>query len=137
MIRVMVRRVVLGGIVAIALVAIFYHTSAAQRLETLYRDLHQPGSGTIVHELFPDATLIYTDAATNTRFRADVPPFEYYYSARANATFAICAIDQTVFICTGKLESEVSAADLSSGRCHFAPIYLLNDTRLHDLTLAP
>lgn len=104
-------------------------------LAEAYMHIHGPDSGAFIRTNFPDLKLVYTDLAPGTAFQEDVPPFNYYYSAKADKTFGICAINKSVFICNGKLDRLVGKKDIDDGTCTAVPIYLMNDTRLGLLSL--
>ncbi len=98
-----------------------------QRVDELYADLHNEGSGTRARENFSDLELAYTDEET-TDLPPEIRPFRYYYSAEAGLTMAICNIERTVFICEGKTDHLLSLDDFSN--CEVAPVLLESDSRL-------
>jgi hypothetical protein len=95
-----------------------------ERLKKAYDNLHSVGSEKHIRENFLDIELVYTDNPTN--YPKEILPFEYYYSAEANVTFNICAIERTVFICEGKLDQTITDDILNSDKCVVTPIYQNN-----------
>lgn len=94
-----------------------------QRLKTLKDNLHNENSGTEAKQLFPDLTPVYTDDGyDNPQFPKEILPFIYYYSQEADITVSICNINQTVFICPGKLERLITPADYKN--CQVTAEYL-------------
>lgn len=98
------------------------------RLAEAYDRLHTRGSGQHIRDSFPDIELVYTDDAVGMPFPREIIPFRYYYSREADTTFNICAIELTVFICKGKLDTLIRKGDVDSGRCEMTSIY--GDPRL-------
>lgn len=94
-----------------------------ERLKILKNHLHNANSGREAKELFPDLTPVYSDDGHGDRyFPAQILPFTYYYSAEADITVSICNINQTVFICPGKLECLIKKEDFPN--CQVTELYL-------------
>lgn len=97
--------------------------SVEERLKILKNHLHNEDSGREAKELFPDLTPVYLDNGHGNRyFPAQILPFTYYYSAEADITVSICNINQTVFICPGKLEHLIQKEDFPN--CQVTEPYL-------------
>lgn len=71
--------------------------------------------------------MIYTDEGVSSLSKKNLP-FKYYYSFSADLTVSICNIDQTVFICPGKLERVITKDD--PNECKVTPELLESDLRL-------
>jgi hypothetical protein len=94
-----------------------------KRLKTLRDHLHDQNSGPEAKKLLPDLTPIYTDDGhDNRQFPKEILPFTYYYSPEADITVSICNINQTVFICPGKLDRLIQPQDFDN--CQVAQEYL-------------
>lgn len=99
-----------------------------ERIDFLYEDLHELGSGARARDAFTDLELIYTDNEGVDFYPEEIRPFRYYYSDEAELTIAICNIEQTVIICTTKLDRLLTEDDLDD--CSVADEILERDTRL-------
>lgn len=97
--------------------------SLNERLRILKDHLHALNSGTEAKQLFPDLASVYTDNGHgNPQIPKEILPFTYYYSQEADITVSICNINQTVFICPGKLERLIQPTDYQN--CQVTKEYL-------------
>jgi hypothetical protein len=93
-----------------------------KRIEEAYTNLHGVGSAQHIRDNFPDIEKVYVDDPASG-YPKEILPFIYYYSAEADKTFNLCAIERTVFICDGKLDSVITDDDMNSGKCRVTPVY--------------
>jgi len=97
--------------------------SLNERLRILKDYLHALNSGTEAKQLFSDFLPVYTDDGhNNPQIPKQILPFTYYYSQEADITVSICNINQTVFICPGKLDRLIQSKDYQN--CQVTKEYL-------------
>tara|TARA_Y100000034_G_scaffold136712_1_gene215101 strand:+ start:211 stop:855 length:645 start_codon:yes stop_codon:yes gene_type:complete len=95
-----------------------------ERLDEAYSNVHGVGSAQQIREDFPDIELVYTDLGVEDGFPENILPFEYFYSAEADKTFSLCAIDRTIFVCDGKIDRKVTDEQMNNpDKCAVTSVY--------------
>ena len=97
-----------------------------------YTQLHAFESGSRIKSRYPDVELVYTDDGHGVPFPETIVPFEYYYSATADKTLGICAINKSIFICEGKIDHVITQKEMLSSKCRVAQAYLVREGLMID-----
>ena len=95
-----------------------------ERVLEAYSNLHGENSEQQIRDDFPDIELVFSDDGVGEGYPSEILPFDYYYSAEADKTFNICAVERTIFICNGKMDRKVTTEELDDiSKCSVTPIY--------------